>query len=162
MRGQLLPERRRQIVSLARRLRELLNESARAARELIADARPERRSSRQAHLEREFRRLRSESERLEAEATLTLRNEADVRGHLEGIERQLREALAERDEWRRESLRGRRRRAEDRQAFERLKEEQERLTAELLRCAAVFGESGSSDEEPRMRRLWKMLRLSGS
>ncbi len=164
MPGRENPERQRQVLSLAQRLRELCNESAQAARDLIAGAGPDRRSSRQSHIEREFRRLRAEAERLEEEAALldSLACEEDIVRHLKGVEQQLREVLLERDEWLRESMRGRRRRAEDRSAFERLKDEQERITAELLRCASVLRRSSCSDEEPRMRRVLKMLRLSGS
>lgn len=158
------PARQRQVLSLANRLRALCNESAQAARDLIAGAGHDRRSSRQPHLEREFRRLKTEAERLEEEATLTtsLAREEDLVNHLKAVEEHLAQVLLERDEWVRESMRGHRRRSEDREAFERLKDEQERITAELLRCASVLRRRSCSDDEPRMRRVLKMLRLSGS
>jgi hypothetical protein len=145
-------------------MRELCDESVQAAQELISGAAHERRSSRQPELEREFRRLCAESERLDEEAKIEdpVACETDVARHLRAIEQQLREVLAERDEWLRESMRGRRRRGEDRPAFERLKDEQERITAELLRCATWVRSNSESDDEPHMRRVLKMLRLSGS
>ena len=158
------PERQHQVLSLAQRLREICNESAQAARDLIAGAGHDRRSSRHPHLEREFRRLKDEAERLEEEAALmsSLACEEDISRHLKAVEQHLREVLIERDTWIRESMRGRRRRTDDSEAFERLKDEQERITAELLRCASVLRREACSDDEPRMKRVLKMLRLSGS
>jgi hypothetical protein len=43
----------------------------------------------------------------------------------------------------------------------RLKSETDRLTAELLRCAYMLS-GGESNKNPRLRRIWHMLRLSGT
>jgi hypothetical protein len=153
-----------QVVSLERRVRELREESAQVAGDLIEVAGRDRRSRRRPELERMFRRVQAEVSRLEEEAALENRSltPEELERHLEGIERQLQDVLAEREEWIRESLRGRRRRAEDLRALEWLREEQDRVTAELLRCARLLERVNSSREGPAMRRVWKMLRLSGA
>ncbi|MGH7822602.1 MAG: hypothetical protein ACREQ9_22815 [Candidatus Binatia bacterium] len=163
MRQKLRRGLERQVVSLERRVRELREESSRAAEKLIEWAGVERRSSQRTYLERQYRRVQTELERLEEEARLENRvpSADEVERHLHGIERQLHDVLAEREEWLRESLRGHRRRAEDLRALDWLREEQERLTTELLRCAQLLRRGGDPDDEPRMRRVWKMLRLSG-
>jgi hypothetical protein len=164
MRGRTGGELEHHVVSLERRVREIQGEAANAAQALLALSGSERRSIRQPDLEREFRRLRGEVERLEREAELLdpLSTRAEVDRHLEAIERQLRDVLAEREVWMKESLLGRRRRAEDVKVVTRLRDEQERLTAELIRCANAMRRHSSSDSEPSMRRVWKVLRLSGT
>jgi hypothetical protein len=154
----------RHVLSLERRVRTLRQESAAVARELIAGAGVERRSARRDDIEREFRRLQGEVDRLERERLFMgeLAPREDVDEHLHSIERQLHDVLAEREEWQRASMLGRRRRVEDLRFLEGLREEQERLTAELIRCAQLLRRHDVSDEEPRMRRVWKMLRLSGA
>jgi malonyl CoA-acyl carrier protein transacylase len=154
---------RGQVLSLQRKLRQLREESERAAAELIRAA-GERRSARRPELERMLQRLAAEVERLEEETRLDGRvaSPEDVDRRLDAIEQQLREVLAERDAWIRESLRGRRRRAEDLRVLDGLREEQERLTAELFRCARQLQRAGVSFDSPVMRRLRKMLRLSGT
>ena len=150
-----------QVGSLEQRVRELRDQSAQAAQDLIEAAGAERRRSRSPHVGRMLRRVNAEVARLEEEAALTDEEAAPgtIESHLEGIERQLQDVLAEREEWVRESLRGKRRRAEDLRALDWLREEQERLTAELLRCARLLQGSGTG---PKIRRVWKMLRLSGA
>ena len=151
-----------QIHSLERRVEELRDGSARAATDLIRGAGEERRFTRRPNLDRMFRRVQAEVVRLEEEARLEGQNPTpeEIERHLEGIERQLQDVLEEREDWVRESLQGRRRRAEDLRSLDWLREEQERLTAELLRCASLL--EPSQDEGRAKRRVWKMLRLSGT
>lgn len=161
--GAAADRRRRRVASLARRLQELRQEGVHAAQGLISRAGSERRSARRPSLEREFRRLVEEAERLEAEeARHEPPAERQIEDRIERVGRQIAEALADRDEWVRESLQGHRRRAEDRRELESLKEELERLTAELMRCAELVRRLPRGDERPEMRRVLKMLRLSGS
>ena len=154
----------RQFASLNRRLRESEAQSAAAAEALIAACSAERRSSRRADLEREVERLRHERERVERERTMgeSVISEAEIECHLQRIEQQIHEVLEERDRWYRESLEGHRRRKDDFRFLRRLKEENERLTAELLRCAATICQNRRATEDPRLRRVWQMLRLSGT
>ena len=156
--------RERQLSSLNRRLQESEAQSAAAARSLIAASGAERRSPRRDDLEREVERLRSEHERVEREQTFAQVSfsEAEVECHLQRIEQQIHEVIAERDCWFRESLDGQRRRKEDFRFLRRLKEENERLTAELLRCAATLCRNRRATEDPRLRRVWQMLRMSGT
>lgn len=159
----LRKELEHQVVSLERRVLELRDQAARAAQDLI-EAAGERRRSRSTQVGRMLRRVNAEVSRLEEEAT-RLSEDADaetIERHLEGIERQLQDVLGEREEWVRESLRGHRRRAEDLRALDWLREEQERLTAELLRCARLLQHAGPFETGPKIRRVWKMLRLSGA
>jgi hypothetical protein len=151
------------VLSLSKRIQELQLEGAEAARQLIARAGSERRSERQPYLEREFRRLKAEVSRLEQEAGVVapLVTQDDVECHVGAIERQLRDVIADRQEWTLESVRGRRRRQSDLRALERMKDEQERLTLELMRCANAMRRH-ATDAEPPMQRVWKVLRLSGS
>jgi hypothetical protein len=156
--------RERQLAFLDRRLHELETQSAGAARSLISATILERRTQRRAELEREVLRLRHERERLECERKLerSIVSEEDLERHLSQIERQLREVLADRDRWFRESLEGRRRRQDDFRLLARLKDENERLTAELLRCATAMCNDRTEERDPRLRRVWHMLRLSGT
>ena len=103
-------------------------------------------------------------QRLECERELerSIVSEEDLERHLSQIERQLREVLADRDRWFRESLEGRRRRQDDFRLLARLKDENERLTAELLRCATALCNDRTEERDPRLRRVWHMLRLSGT
>ena len=142
--------REHQLVSLEKRIRELDERSAEAAAGLIVAATRERRTTFGADLERE--RALDEGVAPEAEADW----------HLKAIEHQLREVLAERDSWFRNQLDGRRRRRDDFRLLQRLKEEHERLTAELMRCATLLARDRDAAESPRLRRVWQMLRLSGT
>ena len=156
--------REHQLVSLDKRLRELDQLSAEAAKRLIASAMRERRGSAGEELAHEIARLRGERKRLERERELgeTSVPEAEADRHLRAIEHQLREAIAERDAWFRHQLEGQRRRREDFRRYQRLKEENERLTAELMRCAVLLARDRDAAESPRLRRVWKILRLSGT
>jgi hypothetical protein len=156
--------REHQLVSLERRLRELEELSAMAAHGIIMSAARERRSLRGEQLDREVARLRAERKRLEREAELTETSvsEAEADHHLSAIERQIREVIAERDGWFRGSLEGQRRRRDDFRLMQRLKEENERLTAELMRCASMLAHDRTAADSPRLRRVWQMLRLSGT
>jgi len=156
--------RERQLAFLDRRLHELETQSAGAARNLISATIRERRTPRRTELEREVVRLRRERERLDREEALerSIVSEHDLEHHLSQIEHQLRDVLADRDLWYRESLEGRRRRQEDFRLLSRLKEENERLTAELLRCATALCDEHNDERNPRLRRVWHMLRLSGT
>jgi len=141
--------------------------SAAIAYGLVSSAIVERRTDHHADLERERVRLKRERERLDEEPKPSAFDDAEEALELRlcEIERQLREVLAERDRWLRGALRDRRRRREDFRLQQRLKEEHERLTGELIRCAtALCGEHKSyvSYLDPRMRRVWRMLRLSGT
>ena len=156
--------REHQLVSLERRLRELDDQAAVAARSLIEGALAERRAGSREDLEREIVRLRAERKRLDREAELAevAPSEAEADHHLLAVERQIRDVLAERDGWFRNQLDGRRRRREDFRRLQRLKEENERLTAELMRCAAMMAHEPYAVDSPRLRRVWQMLRLSGT
>ena len=164
MGGRVHGGRERQLAFLDRRLRELEGQSAAAASELIAATSHERRTPRRAELEQEVERLRRERTRLAVEQSIADSADSDdhFERHLASIERQIREAFEERDRWFRHSLDGQRRRQEDFRQLQRLKEENERLTAELLRCASALCRSREAAEHPRMRRVWQMLRLSGT
>jgi len=156
--------RERQLAFLERRLHELETQSAAVARSLISATIRERRTARRAELEREVGRLRDERERLAREPELerSIVAEEALEHHLSQIEQQLREVIADRDRWFRESLDGRRRRQDDFRVLARLKEENERLTAELLRCATALTADRAQERDPRLRRVWHMLRLSGT
>jgi len=156
--------REHQIVSLEKRLAELDELSAKATEQLIVASRGERRSRFGEELQHEIGRLRAERKRLEREKELdeSAVPEAEADRHLAAIEHQIREVLAERDAWFRHQLDGQRRRRDDFRQFQRLKEENERLTAELMRCAALLARDRDASENPRLRRVWKMLRLSGT
>jgi hypothetical protein len=156
--------RERQLAFLDRRLRELESRSAAAARDLISTTFVDRRTDRRIELEREVHRLRRERERLEHEAELERSSfeEGELEAHLQTIERQLRDVLSERDRWLKESLDGMRRRQDDFRLLSRLKEENERLTAELLRCATNLCREQPVVDSPGLRRVWHMLRLSGT
>jgi len=156
--------RERQLAFLDRRLQELEVQSAAAARDLISTTSVDRRSDRRVELEREVHRLRRERERLDREVELdrSALSEDELEIHLKTVERQLREVLAERDRWLKESLAGARRRQEDFRLLARLKEENERLTAELLRCATTLCRRREVAESPGLKRVWHMLRLSGT
>ena len=156
--------REHQLVSLEKRLRELDELSARAAEQLIVAAIGERRSRFGEELQHEIGRLRAERKRLDREKELdeSALPEAEADRHLAAIEHQLREVLTERDAWFRHQLDGQRRRRDDFRHFQRLKEENERLTAELMRCAALLARDRDAAESPRLRRVWQMLRLSGT
>jgi len=156
--------RERQLAFLDRRLEELEVQSAAAARDLISTTFVDRRSHRRVELEREVHRLRREHERLDREAQLEHSpfTEDELEDHLRTIERQLRDVLTERDRWLRESLVGARRRQDDFRLLARLKEENERLTAELLRCATTLCRQREAAESPGLKRVWHMLRLSGT
>jgi hypothetical protein len=164
MKNGLHDGRERQLTFLDRHLHELETQSAGVARSLISTTILERRTERRAELEREVLRLRRERERLEREQELeqSVVSEEDLEHHLSKIEHQLRDVLADRDRWFRESLDGRRRRQDDFRLLARLKEENERLTAELLRCATVLCDHRAEERNPRLRRVWHMLRLSGT
>ncbi|MGH7896814.1 MAG: hypothetical protein ACREQQ_02615 [Candidatus Binatia bacterium] len=154
----------RQLMSLDRRMQEIEAQSAAAARSLIAANGADRRSPRSTDLEREIQRLRRERQRLERErqTAQSAISEEELERHLRHVERQIQEVFEERDGWFRESLGGQRRRQEDFRALQRLKAESERLTAELLRCAAMLCQNRRATENPRLRRVWQMLRLSGT
>jgi chromosome segregation ATPase len=162
MRGHFRRDLEHQVLSLERRVRAIQNGAAEAAKDLLARAGRDRRGDGKG-IEREYRRLQGEVERLEREAGLAdpLATQADVERHVDGVERQLRDVLDERNEWTLEAEGGRRRRTSDQGALDRLRDEQERLTAELLRCAHAMRRHAASDSAPPMRRVWKALRLSG-
>jgi len=164
MRSRVHNGREHQLISLEKRLRELDELSLAAANGLIAETRRERRSRFGEDLQREIGRLRAERKRLERERELSevAVPEAEADRHLCAVEHQLREVLAERDAWFRHQLDGRRRRRDDFRLFQRLKEENERLTNELMRCAAMLACDYDASESPRLRRVWQMLRLSGT
>ena len=154
-------ELERHVVSLEQRVRELRDQSARVAQDLIESA-GERRRGRSPHVDRMLRRVHAEVTRLEEEAGLSLgETEPEaLERHVQDIEHQLQDVLTEREEWMRESLLGFRRRAEDLRTLDWLREEQDRLTAELLRCARLLQKSSAGGLT--MRRVWKVLRLSGA
>ena len=81
--------------------------------------------------------------------------------HLAEIESQLRMVIAERRRRMSDPGRGYRGPHDDSAELGRLKGETDRLTAELLRCAYTLS-TGESKKNPRLRRIWHMLRLSGS
>jgi hypothetical protein len=151
----------RQLVD--RRLDELEARARLAAECLLRESFVERRARSASDVEREMARLRRERARVDQEPSVGPEApEEELSLHLGHIENQLREVLSERDRWFRESLDGRRRRQEDFRLMQRLKEESERLTAELMRCASALCETRDVVECPDLRRVWQMLRLSGS
>jgi hypothetical protein len=163
MRTRLQHQRSHQVSSLAERLREISDESVRVASDLIARSWSDRRRSpRRPFLERQFRRLQLEARRLEEERAILagVPGVESVERHLGGIEMQLADVLAEREEWARESEQGRRRRAEDQELLGHLDEEKERLTAELLRLAVAL-RARLPERVELNRRVWKLLRLAG-
>lgn len=134
-----------------------------AAEQMIRESRCERRLRSSLEIESEIGRLSRERDRLEQEPKVGPEaSEEEIAAHLGRIEAQLREVLGERDRWFRESLQGRRRRREDFRLMQRLREESQRLTAELMRCAAHLCEHRDVAESPDLRRVWEILRLSGS
>jgi chromosome segregation ATPase len=162
MAGGMQEDRERRPPGVEDRPREVEPHSVTATRSLISAATIERRTRRREELEREVQRLHQERQRLEREHNLT--NPAvpghDVDRHLSEIERQLRQVIRERRRLTSDS-------AEDGSGHQsgmselgRLKSETDRLTAELLRCA--YRLSGEPRKNPRLRRIWHMLRLSGS
>ena len=155
--------RQRQLASIVRRLEELEEQSLAAAQRLIRQSgAPERRASRLAETKEEIRRLHREAARLEREESLAALAEADVERHLREIGAQLEDVRTARERWFRAALVGWRRRADDRHHLERLKEESERLVAELLRCAKLLVGEAPDAADPRLRRVYGMLRLAGS
>jgi hypothetical protein len=161
MRDKVESARKRQLLALDRRLEELGRRSGEAAESLLAASGRERRSPRRSELEAEVTRLCEERERIQEEDSMELLSEEAIDRHLASIERQIERVFAERDAWHRERLAGRRRRAADNERLERLKDENERLTAELMRCAVLLCRDYRSGEDPRVRRVWQMLRLCG-
>jgi hypothetical protein len=163
MAGGMQEDRERRPQGAEHRLRELEPHGVAATRSLISAATIERRTRRREELEREVQRLHQERRRLEREHNLTDHPTApghEVDRHLSEIERQLRQVIGERrrltSDW-----------PEDRSGHQnglselaRLKSETDRLTAELLRCA--YSLSREPKKNPRLRRIWHMLRLSGS
>jgi chromosome segregation ATPase len=164
MGGALHGGRERQLFFLDRRLREVEHRSAAATREMIDASAIERRSSDGPELQRELERLRRERERLRVEESLTSFpiSTAALEEHLFEIERHLRAVISEREQWHRESSAGRRRRREDFRTLQRLREESDRLTTELLRCAGALFREQKPVDNPRLRRVWHTLRLSGT
>jgi hypothetical protein len=144
------------------RPREVEARSVAATRSLISGATIERRTRRREELEREVQRLHHERQRLEREHDLTDAAAVghDVDKHLAEIERQLRRVVTERRRLASSPAEDRRGVRNGLSEHARLKSETDRLTAELLRCA--YRLSGESKKNPRLRRIWHMLRLSGS
>jgi len=153
---------RRPLGGAERRPREVEARSVAATRSLISAATIERRTRRREDLEREVRRLHQERQRLEREHDLADTTIAgpDVDRRLSEIERQLRQVIAERRRLTGDLTGNRHGSPDDSADLARVKSETDRLTAELLRCA--YRLSGESKKNPRLRRIWHMLRLSGS
>ncbi len=156
-------DREQRIAGVDGRLQEIETGSAAATRSLISAAIVDRRTRRREELEREVRRLRQELRRLEREQDVTRSTFAgqDVDRHLSDIERQLRVLISDRRRWASDPAKDRRDPQEDLLELTRLKSETDRLTAELLRCAYLLS-AGESKKNPRLRRIWQMLRLSGT
>jgi hypothetical protein len=161
MAGGAQEDRERRIPGVDGRLQEVETGSAAATRSLISSATVERPTRRREELEREVRRLRRERRRLEREHDVarTIFAGQDVDRRLSDIERRLRIVIADRR--RRTSDLAKDHPEEDSLELIRLKSETDRLTAELLRCAYVLS-AGESKKNPRLRRIWHMLRLSGT
>lgn len=150
-----------QVISLDAHSRELGRRSASAAENLISRAGEDRRQ-RRPELQRMLDRVRAEVRRLETETSAAEAPLEVLDARLRSLERQVRDVVAERQEWMRESACGRRRRAEDVRTLEWLREEQERLTAELLRFAEEVQRRPGRGKLSRLRRVWKALRISGT
>ena len=162
MAGGLKEDRERQPPGGEDRAQEAEARSAAVTRSLISSAIVDRRVRRREDLEREVKRLHEQRRRLEREQVLSSSDivAQDLERHLAEIESQLRMVIAERR--RRMSDPARNRGPHDDSAeLGRLKGETDRLTAELLRCAYTLS-AGESKKNPRLRRIWHMLRLSGS
>jgi DNA repair exonuclease SbcCD ATPase subunit len=143
------------------RPREVDARSVTATRSLISAATIERRTRRREELEREVQRLHHQRQRLEREHDLSDPVPGhDVDSRLSEIERELRRLIADRRRLTSDPAEGRRGTENDLAELARLKSETDRLTAELLRCA--YRLSGEPKKNPRLRRIWHMLRLSGS
>jgi len=162
MAGGVQEDRERRPPGAESRPREVEARSLAATRSLISGATIERRTRRREELEREVQRLHQERQRLEREHDLTdpaaVGQEVDK--HLAEIERQLRRVVAERRRLTSSPADDRRGLRSGPSELARLKSETDRLTAELLRCA--YRLSGEAKKNPRLRRIWHMLRLSGS
>lgn len=162
MAGGAQEDRERRIPGVDGRLQEVERGSAVATRSLISASTVERRTRRREELEREVRRLRRERRRLERDPDVarSIFPGQDVDRHLSDIERRLRVVIADR---RRAGGRAKDHRGPEENLLEltRLKSETDRLTAELLRCAYVLS-ADESKKNPRLRRIWHMLRLSGT
>jgi hypothetical protein len=163
MAGGAQEDRERRIPGGDGRLQEVETGSAAATRSLISAATVERRTHRREELEREVRRLRRERRRLERDPDVarSMFPGQDVDRHLSDIERRLRAVIADRR--RRAGGLAREYRGPEEELLElaRLKSETDRLTAELLRCAYALS-AGESKKNPRLQRIWHMLRLSGT
>jgi hypothetical protein len=162
MAGGVQEDRERRPPGAEGRPREVEAHSVAATRSLISGATIERRTRRREELEREVQRLHQERQRLEREQDLTDHAAVgpEVDKHLAEIERQLRRVVTERRRLTSSPLDDRRGLRSGASELARLKSETDRLTAELLRCA--YRLSGESKKNPRLRRIWHMLRLSGS
>jgi hypothetical protein len=163
MAGGAQEDRERRIPGGDGRLQEIETGSAAATRSLISAATVERRTRRREELEREVRRLRRERRRLERDPDVarSIFRGQDVDRHLSDIERRLRVVIADRRRRAGVLAKDHRGPEEDLLELGRLKSETDRLTAELLRCAYVLS-ADESKKNPRLRRIWHMLRLSGS
>jgi len=157
MAGDVQEDRERRPPGAESRPREVEARSVAATRSLISAATIERRTRRREELEREVHRLHQERQRLEREHNLTDSIPGqDVDRRLSEIEQQLRQVITERRRLTSDGAEAQDCLAE----LARLKNETDRLTAELLRCA--YRLSGEPKRNPRLRRIWHMLRLSGS
>jgi hypothetical protein len=154
-------DRERRPLGAESRPREVEARSVAATRSLISTATIERRTRRREELEREVQRLHQERQRLEREHNLTDPIPGhDVDRRLSEIERQLRQVITERRRLTSDPAEDRRGSHDGLAELARLKSETDRLTAELLRCA--YRLSGEPTRNPRLHRIWHMLRLSGS
>jgi hypothetical protein len=163
MAGGAQEDRERRIPGVDGRLQEVETGSEAAARSLISSATVERRTGRREELERELHRLRQERRRFEREQNVARSIFAgqDVDRHLSDLERQLRVVIADRRRWTSDLAKNHRDPEEELLELTRLKSETDRLTAELVRCAYMLS-AGESNKNPRLRRIWHMLRLSGT
>jgi len=162
MAGGIQEDRERRPPGAEDRPREVESRSVAATRSLISAATVERRTRRREELEHEVQRLHQERQRLEREHNLTdpTITERDVDRRLSEIERELRQVICERRRLTNDSGEDGRSHENGLAELARLKNETDRLTAELLRCA--YRLSGEPKKNPRLRRIWHMLRLSGS
>jgi hypothetical protein len=161
MAGGVQEDRERRPPGAESRPREVEARSVTATRSLISAATIERRTRRREELEREVQRLHEQRQRLEREHNLINPIPGnDVDRHLSEIERQLRQVITERRRVTSDPADDRRGAQNGLAELARLKSETDRLTAELLRCA--YRLSGEPKKNPRLRRIWHMLRVSGS
>jgi hypothetical protein len=162
MAGGLKEDRERQPPGGEGRTQEADARSATVMRSLISAATIDRRTRRREELEREVKRLHQQRRRLEREQVLPSSGVVaqDVDRHLAEIESQLRMVVAERRR-RMSDPADNRAPHDDSAELDRLKRETDRLTAELLRCAYTLS-AGEPKKHPQLRRIWHMLRLSGS